>query len=106
MGAQRLPLILAFLALFGCSSTEESDRVPRELVGTLVRVGAEPFTRLGLKIPDGRIYILQCDQAVQDLLETHQGRTVKVQVRGTEFAPEGVVLLIRSAEILEQSPID
>jgi len=106
MGVQRVSLIIAFLAIFGCSSTEESDRVPREAVGTLVRVGAEPFTRLGLKLPDGRIYILQCDPELRDLLETHQGRRVRVQVRGTEFAPEGMVLLIRSAEILEQSPTD
>jgi hypothetical protein len=106
MGAIHLSVMLAFLALSGCASTEKADRVPRELVGTVVRVGAEPFTKLGLKVPDGRIYILRCEPDLLALLETHQGRTAKVFVRGTEFAPEGVVLLIGSAEIIEGTPTD
>ena len=72
----------------------------------LVRIGAEPFTRLGLQVTDGRIYILQGEEELLNVLATHQGRRARVRVRGTEFAPEGVVLLVGSAEILEISPTD
>jgi hypothetical protein len=104
MGVLWLHLSLASLSLLGCVSTEEAERVQRELVGTIVRVGAEPFTRLGLKVADGRIYLLECEPEVQALLETHQGRTAKVRVRGTDFAPEGMVLLVGGAEIVEKMP--
>lgn len=106
MGVLCLSVTLASLFCYGCASTHQGGGVPRELVGTLVRVGAEPFTRLGLQVSEGRIYILQGEREILALLGEHQGRRAKVQVRGTEFASEGVVLLIGSAEILELSPTD
>jgi hypothetical protein len=77
--------------------------MPDEVTGTVGLIGAEPFPKLALRIPDGKTSIVRCELQIADLLRMNQGRWARVRVRGTEFASEGVVLLIESAVIVQHS---
>ena len=103
MGVRSLILSIAFLRVIGCSSSEKADQIPDEVTGIVVLIGAEPFTKLGLKVPDGKTYILRCELQIAELLRMNQGKRARVHVRGTELAPEGAVLLIESALIVQHS---
>jgi hypothetical protein len=75
------------------------------VTGVLYLVGNEPFTKLGLQIPDGTMYILKCTKEVESDLRSNQGKIVNVHYNGMEQIPEGQVLRVVKIEYQNQHTV-
>jgi hypothetical protein len=72
------------------------------ITGVLYLVGNEPFTKLGLQVPDGTMYILKCTKEVESDLRSKQGKIVNIHYNGMEQIPEGQVLRVVKIEYQNQ----
>ena len=93
-------LITVVFALHGCSSSELRLEGAGILVGRIFVIGNEPFTKLGLEVETGEMYVLECGPDLQTVLRGKQGRTMKIQFEKSERVPEGLaVKVIRAEEV-------
>lgn len=65
--------LLSFLITFlSCSSTHDAER---NLKGSILTVGNEPFTSLALKVGENEIYLLKTEDKEQEVeLKANQGK--------------------------------
>lgn len=92
-------LFCASLFPLGCASTAGADGRGQVLEGTVYSAGNEPFTVLALDCGGGERYILSCSKEIEELLNRLQGRAVRIYYSSKERRPEGVVLIVISAEL-------
>lgn len=69
--------IIYLLLILLCSCRERPDEVLKVLVGNVVVIGNEPFTKLAIRT-DNDTYILVCDKATTDDLLRLQGYKITV----------------------------
>jgi|WetSurMetagenome_2_1015567.scaffolds.fasta_scaffold343610_2 hypothetical protein len=90
-------MLLAF-ALASCSPSHQGLSEKGEVEGTIYSIGNDPFTKLGLEIPGGTVYILKCTHEMEKELNTKQGTKVKVHYESRDETPEGVTLTVMKIE--------
>ncbi len=77
-----------------------ASAVNDSVTGVLYAIGNDPFIKLGLQTPDGKMYILKCTKEIESDLLTKQGKIVTIYYNGIEQIPEGQALKIVSVEYL------
>jgi len=68
------------------------------LEGIIYSLGNDPFTKLGIQTSDRTMYVLKCTKEIEQLLNTRQGKKVKVYYKNIEQSPEGLVLVVTKYE--------
>ena len=66
------------MLLWSCSSSRIVFEVPQKVVGEIIVVGNEPFTRLAVRTEDGESYLINCDDEIRASLLSHQGKIVEI----------------------------
>lgn len=79
-----------------------TDARNQVIEGTVYSTGNEPFTRLALAEDGGERYLLHCPEAIEELLNSVQGRKVRIRYSGKQRRPEGMILTVVSAEVLPE----
>ncbi len=70
--------MLLALILTGCSSSGTVLDPPQKITGEIMVVGNEPFTRLALRTADGEVYLIRCDNKLEQTLLSHQGKIAEL----------------------------
>ena len=73
-----------------CSCGAGEDNVVK---GTIVSVGHEPFTKVGLRITDDKIYTLKCSKELEKELLQNQGNLYAIQF-SESITEEGLPVLV------------
>ncbi len=73
---------------------------PQKLVGQVLVIGNEPFTKLALKVGDGETCVLVGTQEIETMLLQHQGQIVQILTTGAEESAEGKVWRVIQAVVL------
>lgn len=92
-------LILTFVIITGCSSSNTSQNKTNEVMGTIMVVGNEPFTKLAIQFKPDSAYILKCDSTLRNKLIKNQGRVVKVYYNKIESTNDGEKISVVKAEL-------
>ena len=84
-------ILSAVLFIYGCAGSN-STLPAKFVVGNIVVVGNEPFTKLALQTGPSGIILLDCDKETKDFLLNNQGRNVKIfyEIRDDTKAPNAV----------------
>ncbi len=69
---------MSMLILAGCSSSRTVFDVPKKIAGEIMVVGNEPFTRLAVRTRAGEVYLISCDDKMEQTLLSHQGKIAEV----------------------------
>lgn len=72
------------------------------MTGRIFVIGNEPFTKLAIQTSQGIMYPLKCDKTTGSELRKKQGHLAKIYYEGIEESPEGRILHVLKAEILNQ----
>jgi len=89
---------IGFTACCSCGSSGNENIIK----GIIVIVGHEPFTKVGIRISDEKIYTLKCTKELEKELRENQGNAYAVQF-GDSIVEEGIpVLVVKKAEPLNQ----
>jgi len=94
--------LLSSCFFLSCRSSQHSFAQPQIFVGQIYVIGNEPFTKLALKVEDGRTYTLDCDKEVATMLLQHQGQNVKLIAKAAAKRPEGHSLQVIQAEVVKK----
>lgn len=92
-------IALAFLAILGAGSMR-MDKDEIEVVGRIYVMGNEPFTQVGIKLDDGKVYALigEYDKELRSL----QGKRVVINGRRSGKTPRGAeAIKVKSFQVLE-----
>ena len=85
-------------ALVSCSPSHQGISEKGVLEGTIYSFGNHPFSKLGLEIPGGTVYVLKCTHEMEKELNTKQGTKVKVHYESRDETPEGFTLTVVKIE--------
>ena len=91
-------VILAAFMFASCSTSQQLQSEDGIVEGTIYSISNEPFTKLGIQTSDGTMYILKCTTEIEKVLNTRQGKKVKVYYEKTEQTPEGLTLKVVKIE--------
>jgi len=94
---------LSFCLLLSCRAAQHALEQPQTYVGQIYVIGNEPFTKLALKLTDGRTYVLDCTKEVEMSLLQLQGQAVRVTGKIGAKKPEGQSLQVMQAETVERN---
>jgi hypothetical protein len=70
-------LLIIFLHV-GCFSSKTVFDVPQKIVGEIMVVGNEPFTKLAVRAEDGKMDLISCNEEIRQLLLSHQGKITEL----------------------------
>ena len=71
-------LLLAMSIYTGCASSKTVFDTPQKIVGEIVVIGNEPFTKLAVRVQDGKTYLINCSEGIRKSLLSHQGKIAEV----------------------------
>jgi hypothetical protein len=91
-------ILLSSLGISSCSLSRHSIPEQGVLVGTVYRIGNEPFTKFGLQTPEGTVYILNCSKEIESELIAEQGKSLRVHYTSSNQSPEGHILRVVKIE--------
>jgi hypothetical protein len=87
-------VLLVMFMVASCSTPRQLNSEQGTMEGTIYSIGNDPFSKLGLKSTDGKMYILKCSKELEKELYTRQGKILKVYFENREQTPEGLTLKI------------
>lgn len=89
--------LFASLAVFlSCSSTKN---VERNIKGTVITVGNEPFTNLALKVSDEEVYLLKFENKEQEKeLTANQGKHYTISYTDNKTHIAGDTIQVKKIE--------
>lgn len=93
-----------FVTLLGTAGCRQAAREAGSLssaTGIVHTVGNEPFVKIALMLRSDSLCYLSGDSTVLATLLSQQGRMVKVWYDQSSASPEGMILTVIRAEILE-----
>ena len=70
--------------------------------GRIAVVGNEPFTKLGLFVNDSTIYILECENDIEETLKKNQGYLYKITAKEKTRTEFGIKLIVKKIEKIKQ----
>jgi len=85
-------------ALASCSTSQQLNSEKGIVEGIIYSVGNEPFTKLGIQALDGTMYVLKYTKEIEQVLNTKQGKKVKLHYEKAMPSPEGLTLIVTSIE--------
>jgi len=89
---------IGFTACCSCRSSGDENIIK----GQIVIVGHEPFTKVGLRITDEKIYTLKCTKELEKELRDNQGNAYAIQFSGSVVEEGLPVLIVEKALPLNQ----
>lgn len=95
-------IILITLLCLSCCTGAKSILEVKYIVGEVVVVGNEPFTKLAVQTSPSTIVKLDCDDKTRDLLLQIQGKKVKIYYEKEEDAKDNGVVFVKKYEIISE----
>jgi len=86
----------------GCSSSRTVFRVPQRIVGEIMVVGNEPFTKLAVRADDGKMDLISCNEEIRQLLLSHQGKITELFYDELRREKSGDVINVIRVNILSK----
>jgi len=100
LSATDVAVVLLFLFTTSCSTYKNSSNEIKSVVGRIMVVGAEPFTRLAIQISSNKAFLIESNDKLQKLLLQNQGKQVKVFFKMKKKTENGIVLFVVRVKIL------
>ncbi len=98
-----LAVVCAVLpALTGCSGADVLER--QQVVGVIHVVGNEPFAKLALILPDGRVVRIKPASSLQTVLMSNQGKRARVVLGSADSTSGDPVYSVEKGELLPAAP--
>ncbi len=95
-------LFLAALLCVGCGSSKTVFDVPQRMIGEIMVVGNEPFTRLAVRAETGELYLISCNEEIRQLLLLHQGKIAELFYNELQNKRSGDEMKVIKANILSR----
>jgi hypothetical protein len=93
---------LAALLYAGCCSSKTVFALPQKMVGEIMVVGNEPFTRLAVRAETGELYLINCNEEIRQSLLSHQGKLAELFYNELQKKSSGNELKIIKVNILSR----
>ncbi len=71
-------LILVAVASDGCSSSKTTFDTPQKITGEITVIGNEPFTKLAVRVENGKTFLINGSEEIRKLLLSHQGNIAEI----------------------------
>lgn len=88
-------LLLSMVLISACCNCGQKE--DKYLVGEIVVVENEPFTRLALKLNNNGVYLLECSDALNKELRQKQGSFYSIMFRESRIENGIPVLIVEEA---------
>jgi len=92
-------IVLLSLFTTSCSTFKNSSNEIKSVVGRIMVVGAEPFTRLAIQTSSNKAFLIESNDKIQKLLLQNQGKQVKVFFKMKKKTGNGIVLSVVRVKI-------
>ncbi len=93
-------IVLLSLFTTSCSTYKNNSNEMKSVVGRIMVVGAEPFTRLAIQTSSNKAFLIESNKKLQKLLLKNQGKRVKVFFKMKKKTENGIVLFVVRVKIL------
>jgi hypothetical protein len=92
-------ILAGVLFISGCAGSNSTLQA-KYVIGDVVVVGNEPFTKLALQTGPSGIILLDCDKETKDFLLNYQGRTVKIFYEKRDDTKAPNVIYVKKYEFI------
>jgi ABC-type sulfate transport system substrate-binding protein len=97
-----LCLLLAVSIHAGCASSKTVFNTPQQIIGEIMVIGNEPFTKLAVRVDGGKTYLINCSDELRKSLLSHQGKITEIFYNEIEKKNSGDEITVTKINLLSK----